>query len=294
MDQSLGHPDIRHRHLRRPLHLIPRVAGILAALVVVVVLVGCGSSGAADPSAACASAHAALPQAVPGATRDGLAVTANGAAGVLNTLARSLGSLPSNTPNPEALANLRNAAGVAAISFREVASLLTQPGSGLLGPLRNQGHAAYAQIQQAGTILGALACTSRGLGGGLFDVLAMRVAAPAGPNLAVAAQTACTDITSAYGTTQIAVDPRAAATQLERSTAVLRAARNDLADVTGPTGAHLRTALAQAINILVSTTGRINHGANPARTSLTAFIHTRAVLAGGFRAAGITCSIPGP
>jgi hypothetical protein len=122
----------------------------------------------------------------------------------------------------------------------------------------------------------------------------VQATAPAGPDLAFAGATACTDISGAYGTTQIAIDEKAAITQLERSTAVLRAARNDLADVRSAGGAVLRATLTSAIAVLVHATQQISHGADPSRTSVTAFVRATAVLAPAFRRAHITCSFTTP
>ena len=289
----MGHL-LRPRHLRPTFDLIARLAGVLAVLALLVTLVGCGSSESGDPIAACQSAQTALPEITSGASRSQLAAEATAAAKVLSALTVRLANLPATSPNPEALANLRNAVAVASISIQEVGELVLQPGSGILDPITTQARGAFSQIQQAAAALGAPACAARALGSTLYSTLAAKAVAPAGVNLAFAAQTACTDISSAYGTTQIAIDKKAGVTQLARSTAVLRAALNDLADVTAPAGGRLRTALTQAIHILTSSTAQISDGANPARTSVLAFTRAKPLLDAGFRSAHITCSIPSP
>jgi hypothetical protein len=284
----------RHRHLRRALDLIPRLAGLALVVALVAVLVGCGSAGTADPTTACQSAHIALPSITAGESRQRLFASANTAFDVLQTLSVNLGKLPSNSQDPEQLANLRNGAALAAVSFEEIAPLFLQPGSGILGPIVAQGRLAYRYIDRASTALGAPACTAPALGSTLLTTLGVQATAPAGPDLAFAGATACTDISGAYGTTQIAIDEKAAITQLERSTAVLRAARNDLADVRSAGGAVLRATLTSAIAVLVHATQQISHGADPSRTSVTAFVRATAVLAPAFRRAHITCSFTTP
>ena len=126
-----------------------------------------------------------------------------------------------------------------------------------------------------------------------FAALVARTTAPAGPDLAAAAQTACTDIGAAYGTSQVAIDQRAALTQLQRSVAVLEAARNDLADVTGTAGAHLRSAIAAAIGVLSTANHAVDDGASPATTTTRAFDQATALLRDGFHSAGVVCPVPG-
>jgi hypothetical protein len=286
--------------LVRAHHLIPRAAGLalLAALCTVLaalctILAACGSSGSADPARACTTAQAKIPPVRAAATRAGGAAAARAAGNAFSELNLALGNLSGTSPNPEALANLRNAAGVAALDYRDLAALLVQPGSGLLGPLRVQGVAAYRQIDAAAARLGATACSAHNLGRVLFDALVTRTTAPAGPVLSTAARAACTDIGSAYGTGQVAIDERAALTQLQRSAAVLGAARNDLADVAGARGAHLRSAIAAAITVLNAANHAVDHGANPALTTTRAFARATALLNVGFRSAGVVCPVPG-
>ncbi len=157
------------------------------------VLVGCGSSGPGDPSTACQSAQTALPHITPDASRSQLAADAGTAAKVLKALTVKLANLPSSSPNPEALANLRNGVAVASISIQEVGELVLQPGSGILDPITTQARGAFSQIQQAAVALAAPACSPRALGSTLYATLATKAVAPAGVNLAFATQTACTD-----------------------------------------------------------------------------------------------------
>jgi len=264
---------------------------LVAALLAV--LAACGSSGPADPAPACTAAQATIAPVRAAATRPGSVGAAQAAGNAFSELNLALGRLSGTSPNPEALANLRNAAAVAALDYRDLAALLVQPGSGLLGPLKLQGAAAYAQIDAAAGQLGAPACSARNLGSALFAALVARTTQPAGPNLSTAAQTACTDIVSAYGTTQVAIDERAALTQLQRSAAVLGAAQNDLADVTGPAGARLRAAIADAVGVLGAATHAVDHGASPAVTTIRAFARATALLDEGFRSAGVVCPVPG-
>jgi len=279
--------------LVRAHRLIPRVAGLALLAALLAVLAACGSGGSPDLTSACTAAQAKLVPTQAATTRTSAADAARAAGDAFSQLNLALGSLGGASPNPEALANLRNAAGVAALDYRDLAALLVQPGSGLLGPLRLQGVAAYAQIDAAATQLGAAACSARNLGRPLFDALVARTTAPAGPDLATAAQTACTDIDSAYGTSQVAIDQRAAFAQLQRSAAVLAAARNDLAEVTGTAGAHLRSAIAAAIAVLGAANHAVDHGANPAAATTRAFAQSTELLRGGFRSAGVVCPVPG-
>ena len=273
--------------------LIPRVAGLALLAALLAVLAACGSGGSSDPTSACTAVQAKLAPTQTATTRTGAADAARAAGDAFSQLNLALGSLGGTSPNPEALANLRNAAGVAALDYRDLAALLVQPGSGLLGPLRLQAVAAYAQIDVAAAQLGATACSARNLGRPLFDALVARTTAPAGPDLATAAQTACTDIGSAYGTSQVAIDPRAARAQLQRSAAVLGAARNDLAEVSGTAGARLRTAIGAAIAVLSAANHAVDHGGNPAATTTRAFAEAAGLLRGGFRSAGVVCAVPG-
>ena len=91
----------------------------------------------------------------------------------------------------------------------------------------------------------------------------------------------------------MAIDEHAAQTQLQRSAAVLVAARNDIAAVAGAPGSRLRTALATATGILTAATGAVEHGANPATTTTRAFAQATAVIQAGFRSAGVACAISG-
>jgi hypothetical protein len=289
----VGHPRLRHWHLVRAHRLIPRVAGLALLAALVAALAACGSGGSADATSACMAAQAKLAPVQAATNRPSAADAARAAGAAFAQLSLALSRLGGPSPDPEALANLRNAASVAALDYRDLAALLVQPGSGLLGPLRLQGVAAYAQIDAAAAQLGAPACTARDLGRPLFDALVARTTAPAGPDLATAAQTACTDIGAAYGASQVAIDQRAALTQLQRSVAVLGAARNDLADVTGTAGAHLRSAIDAAIAVLSAANHAVDHGADPAAATTRAFDQATAQLRDGFRSAGVVCPVPG-
>ena len=277
--------------------LSARVAGLAALAGILAVLAGCGasaSSGTADPSAACSSAHTSLPPVSAAAQRPSAAAAARSADAAIHRLNLSLGALSGTPQDPEAIINLRNGTGYLADEFRNVAALLTQSGSGLPGPLRSQGAAVYAQIDRAAAQLGSPACSAISLGRPLFDALLARATAPAGSNLPAAGRTACQNIQAAYGTTQVAVDVAAARAQLERSAAALAAARHDLADVPGVTGTRLRVSISLAAAILTTATGRIGTGADPATTTITAFARATAVLGAGFRSAGVVCAVPGP
>ncbi len=273
--------------------MTPVLAGLMLVAALLVVLAACGASGSADPTPACIAAQAKIAPVGAAGTRSSAHAAANAAGDAFTKLNLALGALPDTSSNPEALINLRNAAAVEALDYHDLALLLIQPGSGLLGPLRLQGVAAYQQIDAAAAQLGTPACGARALGRALFDALVARTTAPAGPDLRTAAQTACQDIVSAYGTTQVAIDERAAQTQLQRSAAVLVAARNDIAAVAGAPGGRLRTALATATGILTTATGAVERGANPATTTTRAFAQAAAVIQGGFRSAGVGCAIPG-
>jgi len=265
----------------------------VALAAILAVLAACGSSGSANPTPACTTAQSKIAPVAAAATRAGAAAAAASAGTAFGDLNLALGRLSGTSSDPEALANLRNAASVAALDYRDLASLLIQPGSGLLGPLRVQGVAAYAQIDQAAAQLGAPACSATVLGRDLFNALVARTTAPAGPVLNTAARTACLDIAAAYGTTQVAIDATAALTQLERSVAVLDAARNDLADVNGAAGERLRASITRARGILGVAAGEVAHGANPATTTTRAFAQATSVLSAGFRSAGVVCAVPG-
>lgn len=273
--------------------VILRTAVVVLAVGLLAVLAACGSSGSADPESACATTHAALAPPSAARTKASAAAAAKAAGDAFSALNLAVAGLGGPSPNPEALANLRNAANIAALDYHDLAALLVQPGSGLLGPLRVQAIAAYAQIDQAAAQLGTPGCSADNLGRALFAALVARTTAPAGPNLTIAAQAACTNIVAAYGTSQVAIDERAALTQLERSAAVLDAARNDLTQVTGPAGAGLRAALDQAVAVLNRATGEVGHGASPSTTTIRAFAQASALLRTGFRSAGVGCQIPG-
>jgi hypothetical protein len=120
-----------------------------------------------------------------------------------------------------------------------------------------------------------------------------RTTAPAGVDLQIAGRAACQDIMSAYGTTQVAIDTHAALTQLQRSAAVLEAARNDLAAVRGAGGAHLRASISEASALLNAAVLAVDRGANPAVTTIRAFSRAGAALRGGFRSVGVVCTVPG-
>jgi hypothetical protein len=273
-----------------------RLAGFVALAAVLGVLAGCGASGAtgsADPTTACANAHARLTPIAAAALRPSAVVAAQSAQAAIHQLNLTLGALSGTPQDPEALINLRNGTGYLANEFRNVAALLVQSGSGLVGPLRSQGAAVFTQIDRAAAQLGAPACSATSLGRPLFGALLARATAPAGPNLTVAARTACQNIQAAYGTTQVAVDGAAARAQLERSSAALAAARTDVADVPGNRVARLRGSLTRAIAVLDAATSRVAAGASPATTTITAFARASAMLAAGFRSTGVVCAVPG-
>lgn len=264
-------------------------ATLLAALAV---LAGCGSSASSSPVSACNTAAAAIPVLEAHPSRAAGAAAAAKAAAALTSLSAAVANLPTNSQDPEALANLRNGTNIASVTMTEVGELLSHPGSGILGPLKTQGLLAYTQIQQAATQLGVPACDAAALGGRLLGVLAARVVAPAGTDLATAAATACQDITEAYGTSQIAVDRKSGLTQLARSTAVLQAAGIDIADVGSPRGRALRAAVTHALAILAQGQSRVAAGANPSLVTITTFRAAGDVLRGGFASAGVACAIP--
>lgn len=265
----------------------------MALAVVLGMLAGCGSSGSADPTPACTSAQSGIAPISAAATRKNAVAAAQAAGLAFAKLNLALGALPDNSPDPEALINLRNAANIEALDYRDLALLLIQPGSGLLGPLQVQGVAAYAQIDQAAAQLATPACRAQVLGRALFSALVARTTAPAGVDLRSAGQAACQDITSAYGTSQVAIDQHAAVTQLQRSAAVLGAARNDLAAVAGAGGARLRSSIVDATAVLNAGTLALAHGVSPAVATTRAFSQAGAILRGGFRSAGIDCAVPG-
>ncbi len=257
------------------------------------VLAACGGSSSPSIGSACAAASASLPpvSATTDKTRaDAAARTASATISALNV---ALGGMTGPDLDPAALVNLRNATGYLADEYRNLAALLSQPGSGLIGPLRTQGAAAYAQIDRSAAQLGTTACGARSLGRPLFAALVARTTAPAGPNLARAGASACQNIAAAYGTTQVAIDARAADAQLERSAAALEAAATDVAAVPTPTGRRLRATIVRAAGILKGAVTAVGGGANPATASTAAFARASSLLTAGFRSAGIVCTVPG-
>jgi hypothetical protein len=291
----VDHSRFRDWHLVRA----RRLGGSAAAavlLVVAAVLVGaltaCGGGGGTTVASACARAAAQLPPVARASRKADAAGAARSAAATMAALNLTLGGMSAGSRNPAAMINLRNGTGYLATELRNLAALLTQPGSGLIGPLRVQGDAAYAQLDRSATALGVPECSAVALGHRLFTALVDRTVAPAGPNLREAGAAACQNIAAAYGTTQVAVDRLAALAQLQRSAAALDASQTDLAAVHTVPGLRLRAAIARAGATLDAAVAAVNHGAPPAGTTTAAFRGASAALRDGFRSAGIACAIP--
>lgn len=288
----MDHSRLRNRHLDRPHRLIAALA-IGTATLLIAVLSACGGSAGPTVAQACATAVAALPPTRAAATKTGAQAAARTADMTFATLNHTLGAVDAQGAGAYDLINLRNATAALAIEYRNLGALLAQPGSGLIGPLKSLGLAAYGQIGRAGADLGIPACAANALGQPLFVALAARTVAPAGPNLTTAGTAACQNIVDAYGTTQVAIDPGAADAQLQRSAAALDAAATDLAAVPTRAGRELRAAITQASGILTAATRAVDRGAAPAPTTTAAFRHATDVLGGAFRSAGIRCAVPG-
>jgi hypothetical protein len=270
-----------------------RAAGLAAIVAALLVLAACGGGSTPSISAACAAASASLPPVTAAADKAHADAAARSASASIAALNLALGGMSGPDLNPAALVNLRNATGYLADEYRNLAVLLSQPGSGLIGPLRTQGAAAYAQIDRSAAQLGMPACKAVALGRPLFAALIARTTAPAGPDLPRAGAAACQNIVAAYGTTQVAIDRRAADAQLERSAAALQAAARDVAAVQTPAGRHLRSGIVQAAGVLDGAVAAVARGADPAATTTAAFNRASALLAAGFRAAGLVCAVPG-
>lgn len=288
----MDHRRVRRRHLERAHHLIAASA-IAIAIALALMTAGCGGSGTPSVAQACATAGSALPPTSSAATKAGARAAGASAASAFTALNLTLGQMSTPATDPQDFINLRNSAAALAIEFRSLGVLQVQQGSGLIGPVRSTGLAYYAQIERAARGLGIPACGATALGRPLFVALAARVTAPTGPNLATAAAAACANITDAYGAEQVAVDVLAADAQLERSAAALAAAANDLAAVRTPAGARLRGDISRAAAVLAAATAAVNRGASPAATTTAAFGRASALLADGFRSAGVVCRIPG-
>jgi hypothetical protein len=265
---------------------------IAAAAVCIGVLAACGGGGGPTIASACAQASSQLPPVSSAADKRGAAEAARSAAETMTSLNVTLGGMSTNIGDPAALIGLRNATGYLAVELRNLASLLTQPGSGLIGPLRVLGNAAYAQVDRSAVALSIPSCSARALGHPLFTALVARTTAPAGPHLGTAAAAACQNIAAAYGTTQVAIDRLAALAQLQRSAAALHASGVDLAAVRTPAGARLRLAITRAEAVLSAAAVAVAHGAAPAPTTTAAFRAASAALRAGFHRAGISCPIP--
>jgi hypothetical protein len=266
--------------------------GIAVVVAALLMLVACGGSGSPSIGSACATASTSLPPVTAAADKAHAEAAARSASATISSLNVALGGMTGPDLNPAALVNLRNATGYLGDEYRNLAALLSQPGSGLVGPLRAQGAAAYAQIDRAANQLGTPGCAGAALGRPLFAALVARTTAPAGPNLPRAAAAACQNIAAAYGTTQVAIDRPAADAQLERSAAALQAAARDVAAVQTAAGHRLHAALTGAAGILDSAVTAVGRGADPAATTTAAFTRTSARLAAAFRAAGVICAIP--
>jgi len=271
-----------------------RALGILLVVVTLLipVLAACGGGGGTTVASACTQASSQLPSVASAANKEHAAAAARSAATTMTALNVTLGGMSTNVGDPSALINLRNATGYLAIELRNLAALLTQAGSGLIGPLRRLGDQAYAQIGRSASALAVPSCSAIALGHPLFTALVARTTAPAGPNLTDAGAAACQNINAAYGTTQVAIDRLAALAQLQRSAAALHASEIDLAAVATADGARLRAAISEAEGILNSAATTVGHGGVPAATTTAAFRSASAALRGGFRAVGIACTIP--
>ena len=269
------------------------VAVVAACVAALLALAACGGGSGPSIGSACAAASAALPPVTAAADKTHADAAARSATTTISTLNITLGAMTGPDLDPVALVNLRNATGYLADEYRNLAALLSQPGSGLIGPLRVQGTAAYAQIDRSAAQLGTPACSAVALGRPLFAALVARTTAPAGPNLPRAGAAACQNIVAAYGTTQVAIDRLAADAQLQRSAAALDAAARDVAAVPTVAGRRLRTSILRAADILNGAVTAVGRGDSPAITTTTAFARASAVLAGGFRSAGVVCAVPG-
>ena len=261
--------------------------------MLIAILSACGRSGGPTVAQACATAAAALPPIRAAAGKPTAETAARSADTTLTTLSDALGGIDSQGAATSDLINLRSGVAALAIEYRNLAALLSQPGSGLIGPLRTVGLFAYGQVDRAGAHLGTSSCSAMALGRPLFIALAARTVAPAGPNLATAGTAACQNITVAYGRSQIAIDALAADAQLERSAAALDAAANDLSAVHTAGGVHLRAEIMRASELLGAGTVAVAHGTPPALTTTTVFRRATAVLAAAFRSAGVRCAVPG-
>lgn len=268
-------------------------AAIVALMGALLVLAGCGGGGGPSIAAACGGASAALPPVAAAADKTGADSAARTAATTISALNVTLGGMTGPDLDPVALVNLRNATGYLADEYRNLAALLSQPGSGLIGPLRAQGAAAYAQIDRSAAQLGTPACAAAALGRPLFAALLARTTAPAGARLPQAGTAACQNVVAAYGTTQVAIDRLAADAQLQRSAAALDAAARDVAAVPTAAGHRLRQSILRAAGILNAAVAEVGRGASPAGTTTTAFARASAELAAGFRAARVVCAVPG-
>ena len=262
--------------------------------LVCVLVTGCGHTSPSSARDACTQVHLAVQHSPSLATPAGRMTTAQQAQAAFTTLASQLGQFPSDPTQPEASANLRYAAGVLAIAYRDLGELLVQPGSGLLHPLITEAGVAYAQLDTAARQLNLPECRASQLGNAIFAQLAAHTDAPAGTDLHIAATVACTTITHAYGTNVVAIDAPAALTELNRSRAVLHVALAQLGQLRSGAGATLRQALTGADTDLANAATQISAGAPAALTSLGAFTHADAAITTGFRQAGVVCLVPTP
>ena len=269
--------------------MLVAVVGLVCVLVV-----GCGHKSPTSARGACTQAQLALSGAPTLATPTERITAAQQAHALFAALAAQLGKLPPDPTHPEASTNLRYAAGVLSIAYRDLSELLVQPGSGLLRPLIGEARLAYAQLDTAARQLNLPECRASQLGKDLFAQLAAHTDAPAGTDVHVATTAACTTISRAYGTTVVAIDAPAAGTELNRSRAVLNVASNQLADLETTPGRQLRQSLNLAIGILGRAATRISSGAPPAITTLAAFTAANAAITSGFSGVGVVCLLPTP
>ena len=199
------------------------------------------------------------------------------------------------SPNPEALANLRNAAGVAALDYRDLAALLVQPGSGLLGPLRLQGVAAYAQIDAAAAAARRARLQRAQTSGARCSTRSWRARRHRpDPILATAAPDGLHGHRSrptAPARSRSTGAPRSPSCSDRPPCWAPRATTSPTS--AGRPGARLRSAIDAAIAVLSAANHAVDHGANPAATTTRAFAQATAQLRDGFRSAGVVCAVPG-
>lgn len=286
------HRSTRSRVIRAVIAVAIAVLVVLASVLAIRAMNRNG--GQADPDSACQAAHSRIRALSAEGSQARAALAAVQAADALRSLNLAISASTSLSPDPEAIINLRFATSIVAQAVADAGDLIASPGSGLPGEITDLGDEAFAQIQAASTGLQAPDCGAAMLGQSLFRQLMARVTAPTGPNLRQAADAACQDIETSYGTNQIAVDAPAATAQLRRSVAVLQAGLEKLADVRNAAGTGLRRKIRAASVLLEIAAAHVGAGAPPAEASVAAFTAADPILVEAFSSIGVRCRIPGP